>query len=147
MIICIMILFVAGGFLWTAIPVHFLSEIEPEEVGKIYVFNENNGDEFEVTNSDDINNIVNSIKQIIFKRDNFGPEVPYWYRLTFIDENGKEIETLGIQNSRILQKDVTEKWSFCYRCDGELGIVGDCLESLEAVEFPDYKKDQGFPYD
>ena len=107
----------------------------------ITVFNGNNGDEFGVTSPDDISYIVNTIKQIALRKDSFTSGVDYYYILTFIDDNGKESDSFGIQNPYIMRRGDT-----FYRCNGELGAVAEYLESLEATLFPDYKKDPDFPY-
>ena len=146
-IVCIMVLlFVVCGLVWRFLPVHFPNEIEPEKIVKIKVYNGNNGGEFEITDPDEITQIVNSIKQIAFKKEGFISEVQHWYYLTLINENGEEMESLGVQNSRVLIKDIAQKYMGVYRCDGELSEVGDYLESLEAVQFPDYNKDPDFCY-
>ncbi len=146
-IVCIVVLlFVVCGLVWRFLPVHFPNEIMPEKVVKIKVLNGNNGDEFEITDPDEITQIINGIKQIEFKKEGFISEVPHWYYLTFINESGEEIESLGVQNSRILVRDITKKYMGIYRCDGELSEIGDYLENLEAVLFPDYNKDQDFCY-
>lgn len=93
-------------------PVHFLREVELEEIAAIKVFNGNNGDEFEVTDSDDIFYIVNSIKQITLKKDNFTSGVDYYYILTFINENGEEIDSFGIQNYYFMRRG-----DAFYRCE------------------------------
>lgn len=146
-IIVLIMLFVlvVCGLGWWFFPVHFLSGIKPEDVVTIQVLNGNNGDEFEIANPDDISHVVNAIKQITFKKDLFASEIPFWYQLTFIDGNGEEIESLTIQNSRFLQKDTTLNQALFYRCNEELSVPLDYLESLEAIWFPDYKKDPDFP--
>ncbi len=146
-IIVLIILFalVVCGLGWWFFPVRFLSGIEPGDVVTIQVMNGNNGDEFEIADPDDISHVVNAIKQITFQKDYFASDIPYWYQLTFIDGNGEEIESFAIQNSRFLQKDITHNQAFFYRCDEELSVALDYLESLEAVWFPDYKKDPDFP--
>lgn len=136
--------FIVCMMTWWYVPVHFLSEIEPEEVVAIKVFNGNNGDEFEIISPNDISVIMNHIKQITFKKDSITSGIDYWYTLTFINENREEIESLSVQNHRIMRKDIAQKWSFFYHCDNELSAVGDYLESLEAIQFPDYNKDPDF---
>ena len=143
-IFIIILLFAVCGGIWWFLPVHFLSKIVPEEVEIIRIFNGNTGNEFEIINPNDISNVVNAINQISFKKDCFASEAPYWYFLTFINENGEEVESLSIQNPGFLQKDITQNWAAFYCCNGELGVVGDYLESLEAVQFPDYKRDPDF---
>ena len=137
----IALLFIASGLIWWFMPVHFLREVELEEVATIIVFNGNNSDEFEVTNLDDISFIMNNIKQITLRKDNFTSGVDYYYILTFIDENGEEIDSFGIQNYYFMRKG-----DAFYRCNGELDTVSEYLENLEAIQFPDWNKDPDFPY-
>ena len=138
---CIGLLFITFGLIWWFMPVYFLREVEPEKVTAIIVFNGNNGDEFEVANPDDISYIMNTIKQITLKKDSFTSGVDYYYILTFINENGEEMDSFGIQNPYIMRKG-----NAFYRCNGELGTVAEYLENLEAIQFPDWNKDSDFPY-
>ena len=137
----IVLLFVVCGLIWWLMPVHFLREVESQEVAAIVVFNGNNGDEFEVTNSDDISYIVDSIKQITLRKDNFTSGVDYYYILTFTNGNGEDIDSFGIQNYYFMRRG-----DIFYRCNGELDTIAEYLENLEAIRFPDYNKDPDFPY-
>lgn len=141
----IIFLFVVSMIVLWFIPVHFLCEVEPVEVVAIKVLNGNSGNEFEITNFEDIATIVNNIKEIAFKKYGVSFNIDYGYYLAFIDANGEEIASLGVQNSRMIRKDITQKCAAFYSCDGELGIVTDYLKSLEALQFPDYDKDPSFP--
>ena len=138
---CVVLLFVVCGLIWWFMPVHFLRAVEPEKVATIMVFNGNNGDEFEITNADDISYILNTIKQITLKKDSFTSGVDYYYTLTFINEDGEEVDSFGIQNPYIMRKG-----DAFYRCNGELGTVAEYLENLEAIQFPDWNKDSDFSY-
>ena len=138
---CVVLLFIVCGLIWWFMPVHLLREVEPEEVATIIVFNGNNGDEFEITNADDISYIMNTIKQITLKKDSFTSGVDYYYIVTFINNNGKEVDSFGIQNPYIMRKG-----DAFYHCKGELGMVAEYLENLEAIQFPDWNKDPDFPY-
>ena len=138
---CVVLLIIVCGLIWWFMPVHFLREVEPEGVATIIVFNGNNGDEFEITNAGDISYILNTIKQITLKKDSFTSGVDYYYILTFINEDGEEVDSFGIQNPSIMRKG-----DAFYRCNGELGTVTEYLENLEAILFPDWNKDPDFPY-
>lgn len=138
---CVVLLFIVCGFIWWFMPVHFLREVEPEEVATIIVFNGNNGDEFEITNSDDISYIVNAIQQISLKKDQYISGADYYYNLIFVNENGEEIDYFGIQNHIYMRRD-----DFFYRCNEDLSMIEEYLESLEAIQFPDWNKDPDFPY-
>ena len=119
---CVVLLFIVCGLIWRFIPVHFLREVEPEEVATIIVFIGNNGDEFEVTNPDDISYIMNIIKQIKLKKDSFTSGVDYYYILTFINGDGEEVDSFGIQNPYIMRKG-----DVFFHCNGELGMVAEYL--------------------
>ncbi|MCM1063691.1 MAG: hypothetical protein NC420_04300 [Eubacterium sp.] len=67
------------------------------------------------------------------------------YRVTFVDAKGEELDSFSIQNHTYARKELTEEKAVYYLCTGELGAVGERLESLEAVLFPDYNKDPDFP--
>ena len=133
--------FIVFGLVLRYMPIRFLLGVEPEEIATIVVLNENNGDEFEITNSYDIGQIIKGIKKITFEKDPFVSEADWYYRLTFIDVTGKEIGPFGIQNNNYMRKG-----NIFYRCKGELGNVIEYLERLEAKLFPDYNKDPDFPY-
>lgn len=137
----IVFLFIACGLVWWFMPVHFLREVEPEEVASITVFNGSNGDEFEITDLDDISHIVDAIKQISLKKDQYIFGADYYYNLTFVDENGEEIDHFGIQNHIYMRRD-----DFFYRCNEDPSTIAEYLEGLEAIQFPDYNKDPDFPY-
>lgn len=137
----IALLLIAGGLIWWYFPVRFLRGIEPEEIAAITVSNGNNGDQFEITDPDNISWIIDSIKGMALQRDGFMPGADYYYLLTFLRENGEEADSFGIQNNHCMRRG-----DFFYRCHGELDTIAEYLEDLEAVQFPDYKKDPDFPY-
>ncbi len=129
---------------WWFMPVYFLRDADPVEVNEIRVYNGNSENEFVIMEPGDIAFIVNSIKEISFKKYEICSEAGYWYYLSFISKNGEEIESLGIQNSRYLRKDISQGCAAFYSCEGELGAAADYLESIEGTQFPDYKKDRDF---
>lgn len=129
------------GFVWWFLPVRFLHGVEPEEITTIFVSNGNNGDEFEVTDPDDIFWLAGSIKEITFRRYGFVPGTDYYYLLTVLGKNGEDVDSFGIQNYYHMRRG-----DFFYRCSGELDAIAEYLEHLEAIRFPDYNKDPDFPY-
>lgn len=131
-------------FVWWFIPVYFLSGIAPVEIKEIRVYNGNSENKFVIIEPDDIAFIVNSIKEISFSKYEIISEAEYWYYLSFISNNGEEIVSLGIQNSRFVRKDISQKYAVFYNCNGELGAVADYLKSIEGAQFPDYDKDPDF---
>ena len=138
------VLLVIGWLVWRFMPVHFLREVDPKDVAVIDVRNGNNGNQFEVTDSDDIAGMITSIQQITFRRKTIASDIDRWYFLTFLDENGEEIDSIGIQNRHSVRKDMTQKTSIFFFCDGELDEIGDRLERLESAQYPDYNKDPDF---
>lgn len=144
LIYAMIFLLIAGKYGWRLIPVHFLSEMEPTEIVAIKAVNHGNGNEYEITDSDDIAMIVNGIQEITFKMEGIYSEVDAWYCLTFMNANGEEIASLGVQNARFVRKDIAQKYAVFYLGDGELRIVADYLGSLEKLHFPDYDRDPDF---
>ncbi len=132
---------ICGGLVWWLLPVRLLSGVEPEEIAAIEVINGNNGDQFVIADAEGISRIVNGIRQVNFRKKEFGSNIEYWYHLTFMDGSGEKIASLGMRNTCYAQKDITGKQVLYYYCDGELDEVGSYLESLEAALFPDYKRD------
>lgn len=129
------------GFVWWLLPVRLLGGTPAEEIAAIEVMNGNNGDQFVISDAEDISRIVNGIRQVNFRKKEFSSNIDYWYHLTFIGGSGEKITSLGIRNTRYVQKDITGKQVLYYYCDGELDEVGNYLESLEAAQFSDYKRD------
>ena len=96
---------VGCGSIWWWFPTHILEEIETNKISIIKVVNKNSGNEFEITDSNDVSIIVEGIGEKTFRKKSVNSEnIAYWYQLTFYGENGKEIETLDIQNKHIIKK-------------------------------------------
>lgn len=129
------------GFVWWFLPVRFLHGVKSEEIVSIFVSNGNNGDEFEIVDPDDISWLVDNIKNIALRKDGFVPGADYYYLLDFLGGSRELVDSFGIQNYHYMRKG-----SFFYRCNGELDTIAEYLENLEAIQFPDYKKDPDFPY-
>lgn len=136
----IVLLFVVCGAIWWFFPVHFLRGVGPKEIVTIFVSNGNNGDQFEVTDPDDVSWLVNNIKEIPLRKYGFIPGADYYYLLDFLGGSGELVDSFGIQNYHHIRRG-----DFFYRCSGELDIIAGYLENLEAIQFPDYKKDPDFP--
>ena len=132
------------GLAWWFLPVRFLRGVAPEEVVTVQVCNGNNGHEFEITDANAISYLVKEIQQIAFQKEGFAAEVPIWYQLTFFNKSGEKIVTFGVQNTNLMRKEMTQKWTVFYGCHGELNAVGEELERLESAQFPDYNKDPAF---
>lgn len=144
MIGIIALVFIICWYAWHFMPVRFLYGVEPEEIAVIKVSNGNNGNEFEITDPEDISYIVSNMKQIAFRKKTTADNIDYWYCLIFINEKGEGMDSLSIQNRNCIRKDTTSKEAVYYFCNGELSEVGDYLESLESALFPDYNKDPDF---
>lgn len=105
---------VGCGSIWWWFPTHILEEIETNKISIIKVVNKNSGNEFEITDSNDVSIIVEGIGEKTFRKKSVNSEnIAYWYQLTFYGENGKEIETLDIQNKHIVADGL-----FCREIDG-----------------------------
>lgn len=135
---------IAGIFVWWYIPVHFLSSIDPMEIKEIRVYSGNSGNQFVMNEPEDIAFIVNSIKEISFRKYEIISETESWYYLSFIGENGEETASIGIRNYRYVIKALSQKNAIFYKCNGELEGVGNFLDSTEAALFPDYNRDPDF---
>ncbi len=142
----VVLLIVVIGLVWQFFPIYFLRGIKANEIAVIKVLDANNGNEFDVTDSNDILYISSNIQQIAFRKKEISSVAGPWYRLGFVNENGEEIGSLGIQNHRVVRKELSSKKSILFFCTGEIGEIGDYLENLESIQFPDYNKDPDFPY-
>ena len=109
----------------------------------IKVYNGNNGNEFEITDAEDISIIVNEIKTVAFQKEELFRKADCWYYMTFINESGAEIDSFGILNRYYIAKEN----GAVYRCDGQLDIIGEYMDNLEEQRFPDtHSQDPDFPY-
>ena len=117
------------GLMWCFTPVHFLQEMESEEVAMVMVYNGKNEDVFATTNPDDISYIVNNIKEITFRENRFDSEIDTdYYILTFLGEDGEIMDSIGIQNDYL-----ATRGELFYPLRGEPDIVVEYLDHLAAM--------------
>ncbi|WKA57055.1 hypothetical protein QWY16_11105 [Planococcus shenhongbingii] len=112
------------AFAWTYIPQKVVS-IEPANVSKIAVFDENSMKLMEITKKKDINHLVDNLNKVTLQKGT--PSIGYIkfsYRTVFFDDEGKEIKDLTI-NSR----DTIKYKGFFYRSEDHL-IDYDYIEEL-----------------
>ena len=125
---CIVLL-VVFYLVWWFMPIHFIHGVKPEGVASIQVFNDSRGIGFEITDPDDITYLVEQIQQPIFKKMKFSFfYTGTLYRITFLDTDGAEIDSLAVNSYRLIRKD-----PFFYECDESMGVV-EYLENLENTQ-------------
>ena len=94
-------------------------------VKSISVFDGNTGESFDFSDTDEIRYVVENIQSTKMKKDTLSIGYSgYSFRISFFDENGKEIENFMINSSNTIRKD-----PFFYRCDGNL-----CFDYLKELE-------------
>lgn len=128
-IITIAFVFVA---IWWLSPKYFLKYINPQEIVSIDVFNGNDGNGFTITDKKDIEFLTEHIQSIPMKKEEISIGMGYTYRVTFLNEKGKEIDEFIINGPTAIKQG-----AIFYRCNGELKEVEDYLIELERAKFPD----------
>jgi hypothetical protein len=99
--------------------------MNPSDVESIYVFNGNTGESFTIDDEEKITYIVENIKSVEMRRDKLSIGYSgYTYRLTFIRENGSEIDSF-VMNSKNTIRDNP----FFYTSDDDL-----CFEYIKELE-------------
>lgn len=108
------------------IPKTFGKNVRPSEVDHINVFDGNTGIEFIITNPKDIKYIVENIQSHSMKKTGISlGRMGYGLKITYIDENDKDIIPVFILNS----DDTIRKDPFFYECDG--GLCFDYIKDCE----------------
>lgn len=123
----VVFVFVVGIILgvWYYTPKTFLKKIDSSEVTSISVFDGNTGKQFAVENTEEINQIVENIQGIKMRRNGVSlGHIGYSFRMQFMDENGKVIDSFIINSPNTIRDD-----PFFYRCDD--GLCFDYLKKLE----------------
>ena len=131
-VIGIIALMIVGTVIWWFSPKSFLANVEAEEIAYIEVFNGNDGNQFTISEPDDISIITDSIKSVSMKKDRISMGMGTTYNLIFLNAEGNEIDKFIIMTSSTIRKGIV-----FYECDGELEQVEDYLINLEKVQFPD----------
>ena len=106
-------------------PKTFLKKQEPSSIKSISVFDGNTGEGFVISDPDEIKHIVENIQSIKTKREKISLGYSgFGFRMSFYDENGKEIDSFIINGENTIRSD-----PFFYRCNDNL-----CFEYLKELE-------------
>ena len=107
------------------IPKSFGKNIRIEDINYIYVFDGNDGKEFTINNRNDVEYIVNNIKNNKVKINSLSlGYMGYGLKIKYMDSKGKTLLSF-ILNS----KDTIRKDPFFYKCNDEL-----CFEYIKKIE-------------
>ena len=111
LIIAIVFVLIATLTIWYFMPTTF--------------FDGNTGERFDFSDAEEIRYVVENIQSTRMKKDTLSiGYMGYRFRISFFDENGKEIESFIINSSDTIRKD-----PFFYRCDSDL-----CFDYLKELE-------------
>jgi hypothetical protein len=142
----IAVLLTAVILLWEFFPVKVLKDIDSEDITSIQVIS-SSGNQFELTEQDNISEFVRSIQQVKFQKKDIASVPGPWYQLDFLNDTKEVVATLGIQNYHAVRySSVFDRSLFLYSKE-EMKEIGNYLEQNEAIRFPDNNRDSDFPYD
>ena len=142
----IAVLLTAVILLWEFFPVKVLKDIDSEDITSIQVIS-SSGNQFELTEQDNISEFVRSIQQVKFQKKDIASVPGPWYQLDFLNDTKEVVATLGIQNYHAGRySSVFDRSPFLYSKE-EMKEIGNYLEQNEAIRFPDNNRDSDFPYD
>lgn len=131
--ILIVIAFIAVGFaIWWFSPTYFLKGVKPEEIATIEVFNGNDGNQFDITDAENIKFITENIQTVPMNKDSISMGMGTTYNLRFLNSDGKEVDKFIIMNLSTIRSGM-----MFYKCDGQLQQVENYLIELEKALFPD----------
>ncbi len=132
--------------LWEFLSVKVLKDIDSEDITSIQVIS-SSGNQFELTEQDNISEFVRSIQQVKFQKKDIASVPGPWYQLDFLNDTKEVVATLGIQNYHAVRySSVFDRSLFLYSKE-DMKEIGNYLEQNEAIRFPDYNRDPDFPYD
>ena len=131
-IIGIIALLVLGAVIWWFSPKIFLNNLNSGNIASIEIFNGNDGNQFTISEPDDISFITDSTKSVSLKKDRISMGMGTTYNLRFLNAEGNEIDKFIIMTSSTIRKGIV-----FYECGGELEQVEEYLINLEKVQFPD----------
>ena len=125
LIIAITFVLAAALAIWYFNTTTFLRKVNPSDIKSISVFDGNTGESFDFSDTDEIRYVVENIQSTKMKKDTLSMGYTgYSFRISFFDENEKEMESFIINSSNTIRKD-----PFFYRCDGDL-----CFDYLKELE-------------
>lgn len=131
-ILIIIAIIIIGSVAWWFIPTYFLKGVDYKEIATIEVFNGNDGNKFNITNTDDIAYISENIKSVPMKKDSIALGMGTTYNLRFLNSNGQEIDKFIIMNSSTIKNGI-----IFYKCDDKLQQVENYLIEHEKAQFPE----------
>lgn len=103
--ICSLAILIAVGIVWWNMPVYIIN-ITPDNVSKIAIFNGGTGQEIIITETSDIEHIVNNLNSISFKKDKISMVyMGYRFRTTIYDQNGAIHRQFIINSENTVRKD------------------------------------------
>ena len=98
----IAVLLTAVILLWEFFPVKVLKDIDSEDITSIQVIS-SSGNQFELTEQDNISEFVRSIQQVKFQKKDIASVPGPWYQLDFLNDTKEVVATLGIQNNHAVR--------------------------------------------
>ena len=114
----------------------FLKDVEPEELQRIIVFDGNTGQEFVITDEDELTVIVENIQSISVKREKLSLGYSgYRFHMTFVDTTGETITEFILNSEGLIRKD-----PFFYTSEG--GFCYDYIDELERKYTGNMEQDQ-----
>lgn len=127
-LVVILLSFCIGFEIYYRAPVNFLENVSSKDVGCIAVFNGSSGARFTVSDEETMLQIIENLQGVTAKRNGISPNHDgYAYQLTFMDEQGKTIDTLIVNSANTVRKD-----PFFYEItDGTLCY--GLLQTLESI--------------
>lgn len=111
-ILSVVVIIIIGILIWFKNPID-MTEINPEEIMEIAIFDGNTGSSLHITDKEDISYIIGNLNTIKLKRQklSFG-YTGYSFKTTIYGRNGEEID--GWNNFIINSKDTIRKDPFFY---------------------------------
>ena len=128
----VVVVIILSVLVWWLTLKYFLEDVKYEDIASIEVFNGSDGNQFIISEPDDISFIIDNIKTVSLKKDRISMGMGTTYNLSFLNTDGKEIDKFIIMTSSTIRKGI-----IFYECDGELKQVEDYLIDLEKAQFPD----------
>ena len=140
----IAVLLITGVLLWRFLPVKVLKGIDSETIVSIAVTDCRNGNQFEITDQDDISQFISNVHQITFQKKEIASVPGPWYHLNFINKNREVAASLEIQNYHSIRYKFMSNHALFLYSNEEMKEIGNYLQQTESVYFPDYNKDPDF---
>ena len=134
----VVVVIILSALVWWLTPKYFLEDVKSDDIASIEVFNGSDGNQFIISEPDDISFIIDNIKTVSLKKDRISMGMGTTYNLSFLNTDGKEIDKFIIMTSSTIRKGI-----IFYECDGELKQVEEYLIDLEKAQFPDTPWNKG----